>query len=50
MSGNRILVTGAGGYLGSQVIAQLAALEGADAPGSIVAMDIRCLLYTSRCV
>lgn len=41
MSGNRILVTGAGGYLGSQVIAQLAALEGADAPGSIVAMDIR---------
>lgn len=41
MSGNRILVTGAGGYLGSQVIAQLAALEGSDAPGSIVAMDIR---------
>ena len=41
MSGTRILVTGAGGYLGSQVIAQLTALTGADAPGSIVAMDIR---------
>jgi UDP-glucose 4-epimerase len=41
MIGPRILVTGAGGYLGRQVIARLAALEGPEAPDAIVAMDIR---------
>jgi len=41
MIGPRILVTGAGGYLGRQVIARLAALEGPEAPAAIVAMDIR---------
>ncbi|MDE2378203.1 SDR family oxidoreductase [Bradyrhizobium sp.] len=37
----RILVTGAGGYLGRQVIERLAAIAGAQAPAAIVAMDIR---------
>ena len=41
MIGPRILVTGAGGYLGRQVIARLAALEGPEAPAAIVAMDVR---------
>lgn len=37
----RILVTGAGGYLGRQVVERLAVLDGPAAPGAIVAMDIR---------
>ncbi|MBE2233699.1 MAG: SDR family oxidoreductase [Anaerolinea sp.] len=41
MSTHRVLVTGAGGYLGSQVIARLAALAGDDRPAAIVAHDIR---------
>jgi len=41
MSAHRVLVTGAGGYLGSQVIARLAALTGDDRPAAIVAHDIR---------
>lgn len=38
---SRVLVTGAGGYLGRQVIERLAALGDAEAPAAIVAMDIR---------
>ncbi len=41
MTAPRILVTGAGGYLGRQVIERLAALEGPGAPAAIVAMDVR---------
>lgn len=41
MTGPRILVTGAGGYLGRQVVERLAALDGPRAPAAIVAMDIR---------
>lgn len=38
---HRILVTGAGGYLGSQVVARLAALTDEDRPALIVAHDVR---------
>jgi UDP-glucose 4-epimerase len=38
---HRILVTGAGGYLGSQVVARLAELTGAEQPALIVAHDVR---------
>jgi UDP-glucose 4-epimerase len=38
---SRVLVTGAGGYLGRQVVERLSALEGVEAPSAIVAMDIR---------
>lgn len=41
MSGPRILITGAGGYLGRQVVERLATLDGARTPDTIVAMDIR---------
>lgn len=41
MTSPRILVTGAGGYLGRQVIERLAALDGPAAPAAIIAMDIR---------
>jgi UDP-glucose 4-epimerase len=41
MTAPRIMVTGAGGYLGRQVIDRLAALDGPAAPAAIVAMDIR---------
>jgi UDP-glucose 4-epimerase len=41
VSGPRILVTGAGGYLGRQVVERLAALDAPRAPAAIVAMDIR---------
>ena len=37
----RVLVTGAGGYLGSQLVARLAALDAAQRPEVIVAHDIR---------
>ena len=41
MTQRRILITGAGGYLGRQLVERLAALEGEARPGSIVAHDIR---------
>jgi UDP-glucose 4-epimerase len=41
MTALRILVTGAEGYLGRQVIERLAALDGPEAPAAIVAMDVR---------
>lgn len=41
MTAPRIMVTGAGGYLGRQVVDRLAALDGPAAPAAIVAMDIR---------
>jgi UDP-glucose 4-epimerase len=41
MRDRRILVTGAGGYLGRQLIERLAALQGEARPGAIVAHDIR---------
>ncbi|MGQ0683134.1 SDR family oxidoreductase [Bradyrhizobium sp.] len=41
MTAPRILITGAGGYLGRQVVERLAALDGPAAPAAIVAMDIR---------
>ena len=41
MSAPRVLVTGAGGYLGSQVVARLTELKGEQRPAVIVAHDIR---------
>lgn len=41
MTQHRILVTGAGGYLGRQLIARLASQEGDERPTGIVAHDIR---------
>lgn len=41
MTPPRILITGAGGYLGRQVVERLAALDARAAPAAIVAMDIR---------
>jgi UDP-glucose 4-epimerase len=41
MNTHRILVTGAGGYLGSQVVARLASLPAGERPALIVAHDIR---------
>ncbi len=41
MSGTSVLVTGAGGYLGSQVIAGLAARREAGRMASVVALDVR---------
>jgi len=41
LSNARILVTGGGGYLGSQVVARLAALPEGERPASIVAHDLR---------
>ena len=41
MTPRRILITGAGGYLGRQLVERLAALEGEARPGCIVAHDIR---------
>lgn len=41
MNARRVLVTGAGGYLGSQVVARLATLQDAQQPDLVVATDIR---------
>jgi len=41
LANTRILVTGGGGYLGSQVVARLAALPGGERPALIVAHDLR---------
>ncbi len=41
LANTRILITGGGGYLGSQVVARLAALPGGERPALIVAHDLR---------
>ncbi|MBI3532853.1 MAG: SDR family oxidoreductase, partial [Burkholderiales bacterium] len=41
MSGHRVLVTGAGGYLGRQVLARLAQLPASQRPAVLVAHDLR---------
>ena len=41
LSAARILITGAGGYLGRQLVARLAALPAAQRPAQIVAHDLR---------
>lgn len=41
MSGHRVLVTGAGGYLGHQVLARLVQADLPDRPAVVVALDIR---------
>lgn len=48
MSGQSVLVTGAGGYLGRQVIAGLAGLRDAGVIANVVALDVRPVDATQR--